>query len=139
MPGPANLSTPLQTRIFSDFNIDFIPNPITGDLLKVTGVNSVIQSIANLVQTNHYERPFHPPIGGNVRKLLFDLLSPLTAQLISEEIKDVLANYEPRAVVQDVIVATNAQLNGYNVTIVFTVSGGVSTPISISVFLQRLR
>jgi predicted component of type VI protein secretion system len=66
-------------------------------------------------------------------------MSPLTANLISEEIKDVLANYEPRATVLDVIVATNQQLNGYNVTVVFTVAGGISTPIEVSTFLQRLR
>jgi phage baseplate assembly protein W len=139
MAGPINLSTPLQTRIYSDFNVDFQAHPITGDLLKVTGVQSVIQSIVDLVQTNHYERPFHPEIGGNVRKLLFDLLDPITANLISEEIKDVLANYEPRAQVLDVIVATDSQLNGYNITVVFSVAGGISTPIEISVFLQRLR
>jgi phage baseplate assembly protein W len=139
MPGPLNLSTPLQTRIYSDFGIDFISHPVTGDLLKVTGVASVVQAIVNLVQTNHYERPFHPEIGGNVRKLLFDLLDPVTANLISEEIKDVLANYEPRATVLDVIVATDTTLEGYQVTVVFTVTGGISTPIEISVFLERLR
>jgi phage baseplate assembly protein W len=136
---PATLSTPLQTRTYSDFNIDFIPNPMTGDLTKVTGVNSVVQSIMNLVSTNHYERPFHPEIGGNVRKLLFELVDPVTANLLSKEIQDVIANFEPRATVLNVIVQTNNQQDGYNVTIVFTVAGGISTPISIQTFLQRLR
>jgi phage baseplate assembly protein W len=134
------LSTPLQTRIYSDFNINFLANPITGDLVKVTGVNSVVQSIVNLVSTNHYERPFHPEIGGNVRKLLFELADPVTANLIAEEIKDVLNNFEPRATILDVNVQEITQpLEGYNVSIVFQVSGGITTPISVSVFLERLR
>jgi phage baseplate assembly protein W len=133
------LSTPLQTRQYSDFNIDFIPNPMTGDLTKVTGINSVVQSIVNLVSTNHYERPFHPEIGGNVRKLLFELVDGVTANLLSSEIKDVLANFEPRAQVLDVIVQTNNTQDGYSVTIVFQVAGGISTPITINTFLQRLR
>lgn len=136
---PAVLSTPLQTRVYSDFNIDFLPNPMTGDLTKVTGVNSIVQSIMNLVSTNHYERPFHPEIGGNVRKLLFELIDPVTANLLSKEIQDVLANFEPRAQILNVIVQTNNAQDGYNVTIVFTVAGGISTPISIQTFLQRLR
>jgi phage baseplate assembly protein W len=134
-----NISTPLQTRIYSDFNIAFIPNPLTGDLTKVTGVNSVVQSIMNLVQTNHYERPFHPEIGGNVRRLLFELVDAVTANLLSQEIQNVLANFEPRAQILDVIVQTSNQLDGYQVTIVFQVAGGISSPISITTFLQRLR
>lgn len=136
---PANLSTPLQTRLYSDFDVDFLPHPVTGDLLKKTGVNAVVQSIVDLVLTNHYERPFHPEIGSNVRKLLFDLMDGVTANLISEEIKDTLANFEPRAQVLNVIVSTDDTMDGYNVTIVFQVAGGISTPIEISVFLQRLR
>lgn len=134
-----NLSTPLQTRVYTDFNIDFVPNPMTGDLTKVTGVNSVVQSIISLISTNHYERPFHPEIGGNVRKLLFELVDAVTANLLSKEIQDVIANFEPRAQVLNVIVQTNNAQDGYSVTIVFQVAGGISTPISIQTFLQRLR
>jgi len=137
--GSNNISTPLQTRIYSDFDVDFLPHPVTGDLLKKTGVNAVVQSITNLVLTNHYERPFHPEIGSNVRRLLFDLADSVTAQLISEEIKDTLANFEPRATVLDVIVSTDDTQDGYNVSILFQVSGGIATPIQISVFLERLR
>lgn len=112
---------------------------MTGDLTKVTGVNSIVQSIISLISTNHYERPFHPEIGGNVRKLLFELVDAVTANLLSKEIQDVLANFEPRAQVLNVIVQTNNAQDGYSVTIVFTVAGGISTPISIQTFLQRLR
>jgi len=133
------LSTPLQTRIYSDFNVDFIPNPMNGDLVKVTGINSVVQSIMSLVQTNHYERPFHPEIGGNVRKLLFEPCDAVTANLLSQEIHDVLANFEPRAQVLDVIVTSNNTQDGFAITIVFQVAGGISTPITINTFLQRLR
>jgi phage baseplate assembly protein W len=134
------LNTPLQTRTYSDIALLFAPNPITGDLTKVTGVNSVVQSIVSLVSTNHYERPFHPEIGGNIRKLLFELADGVTANLIAEEIKDVLNNFEPRATIQAVNVQTVTQpLEGFQVTIVFTVTGGIATPIEITVFLERLR
>jgi len=138
---PKLLQTPTQTRLYSDFNIDFLANPISGDLVKVTGINSVVQSIINLISTDHYERPFHPEIGGNVRKLLFELADGVTANLIAEEIKDIIGNFEPRAQLLNVIVqeATSDGLEGFNVTIVFQVAGGISTPIQIDTFLERLR
>jgi phage baseplate assembly protein W len=129
---------PLQTRTYSDFDISFSANPITGDLNSVLGFNSVVQSVMNLVQLNHYDKPFHPEIGGNVRKLLFELTDNITAGLIANEIKIVLANFEPRATVLGVYVETTNDGNGYNVTIEFSVLT-VSDPITISFFLERIR
>jgi len=134
-----NYSTGLQTRQYSDIAIDFMVNPLTGDLARVTGTNSIVQSIMNLVQTNHYERLFAPEIGGNVRKLLFELCDAVTANLLSQEIQDVLSNYEPRANILDVIVSADQNQDGFYVQIVFQIAGGIANPITISTFLQRLR
>lgn len=123
---------------YSDFNIAFIAHPQTGDLVMVTGVNSVVQSVMNLCQLNHFEVPFHPEIGGNIRRLLFELADPVTASLLSEEIKNTINNFEPRAKVLSVDVITDAEGNGYDVTITFTVLGN-SNPLTINFFLERLR
>ncbi|MGH7745446.1 MAG: GPW/gp25 family protein, partial [Candidatus Dormibacteria bacterium] len=56
--------------VYSDIADSMIPHPVTGDLLLVTGVQSIVQSILNLVSMNHWDIPFHGEIGGNVRKLL---------------------------------------------------------------------
>lgn len=128
----------LQTRTYSDFDISFTPNPITGDLNSVTGYNSVVQSVMNLVQLNHYEKPFHPEIGGNVLKLLFEPADNITAGLIANEIKITLANFEPRADVIGVYVETTNNGNGYNVTIEFAILN-LSDPITITFFLERVR
>ncbi len=125
------------TRQYSDFNISFIPHPVTGDIVKVTGANAVVQSILNLINTNHYERPFHPEVGGNIRRLLFELSDSVTANLLAEEIKDVIANFEPRATVIGVFVAADGN-NGYNVTVECSING-ITNPISITTFLERLR
>ena len=67
------------TRIYKDLDLDFGRNVVTNDVNKLTDVEAVKRSVRNLIQTNHFERPFHPEIGGNVRALLFELISPLTA------------------------------------------------------------
>jgi phage baseplate assembly protein W len=128
----------LNTRTYSDFDISFSVNPITGDINMVTGFNSVVQAVINLVQLNHYEIPFHPEIGGNVRKLLFEPADNITAGLLANEIKIVIGNFEPRAIVLGVYAETTADGNGYNVTVEFSVIT-VSDPIKITFFLERLR
>ena len=129
---------PLATVTYSDIDDSFEPNPITGDLLKVTGPNSVVQSIINLVQINHYEKPFHPEIGGNIRKLLFEPLDNITSNLLANEIKLVIGNFEPRATVLGVYVQSNEDEDGYNILIEFSMVT-VATPIQVSVFLGRTR
>lgn len=123
---------------YSDIADSFDPHPITGDVLMVTGVNSIVQSITNLAQLNHWDIPFHGEIGGNVRRLLFELADATTAGLLGEELTNVYANYEPRATNVQVYVSAEAGGNGWDVTVVFTPIG-MSNPVSVSFFLERLR
>ena len=37
---------------------------------------------------NTFEKPFHPEIGGNVRGLLFENMTPLTGAVISRKVED---------------------------------------------------
>ena len=126
-----------QLPVNSDFADSLSPHPVTGDLLMVTGVNAVVQSVMNLVQLNHYESPFHPEIGGNVRRLLFELADPTTANLLAQEITDVIENFEPRASQVNVNVQANGN-QGFDVTIIFTVINNPN-PVQIQFFLERLR
>ena len=64
------------TRIYKDLDLDFGRNVVTHDVNKLTDVESVKRSVRNLINTNHFERPFHPEIGGNVRALLFEPMTP---------------------------------------------------------------
>lgn len=129
---------PLNTRVYSDFNVAFNAHPITKDLVKVTGANAVVQAIMDLIQIGHYEKPFHPEVGGNVRKLLFEPVDNITANLLANELKAVIANFEPRATVLGIFVQSDTTGLGYNVTIEFSIVT-LANPITISVFLERLR
>lgn len=129
---------PLNTITYSDFNIEFIPSPVTGDLVKVTGQSSVVQSVMDLVQLNHYEKPFHFEIGGNVLKLLFEPNDNITAGLLAKEITDVITNFEPRATVLGVYVTSNVEDDGYNIDVLFSIQT-FTQAITLSTFLARLR
>lgn len=128
----------LNTRRYTDLDVAFTAHPVTGDLVKKNDYSAVSQSIRNLVFLNHYEKPFHPEIGCNIRKMLFELIDPSTAGSIKTEIINTIGNFEPRAKVDDVVVKPNYTEDGYEITIVYTTIN-LQNPIKINFFLERLR
>jgi phage baseplate assembly protein W len=123
---------------YSDLDLDFLPNPTTGDVLRKTGFDAIKRSVRNLILTNFYEKPFRPGIGSNAQKLLFDNMSPLTATFLRDAITEVIRNYEPRVEVLDVRVGVDFDNNGYEVAIDFVVINR-NAPVTISIFLERVR
>tara|TARA_B100000287_G_scaffold241052_1_gene226565 strand:+ start:217 stop:645 length:429 start_codon:yes stop_codon:yes gene_type:complete len=127
-----------STRLYKDLDLDFGRNIVTNDVNKLTDVEAVKRSVRNLIQTNHFERPFHPEIGGNVRALLFEPVAPLTALNLQRKIEEVLNNFEPRIKLVQIIARPDIDRNRYQVSISFYVIG-VSQPITVETFLERLR
>jgi phage baseplate assembly protein W len=126
------------TRIYKDLDLDFGRNIVTNDVNKLTDVESVKRSVRNLINTNHFERPFHPEIGGNVRALLFENMTPLTALNLQRKIEEVLNNFEPRAKITQILADPDIDRNGYRLEIKFYVIG-IQNPITVETFLERLR
>ena len=126
------------TRIYKDLDLDFGRNTVTNDVNKLTDVEAVKRSVRNLINTNHFERPFHPEIGGNVRALLFENMTQLTALNLQRKIEEVLSNFEPRAKITQIIADPDMDRNGYRLEIRFYVIG-IQNPITVETFLERLR
>ena len=126
------------TRIYKDLDLDFGRNTVTNDVNKLTDVEAVKRSVRNLINTNHFERPFHPEIGGNVRALLFENMTPLTALNLQRKIEEVLSNFEPRAKITQILADPDIDRNGYRLEIKFYVIG-IQNPITVQTFLERLR
>lgn len=125
-----------SNRVYSDLNLNFIPNPLTGDVSAITGTDAVINSVKNLVETNHYERPFHPEIGSGVENLLF--YNSLAASYIQKAISDTINNFEPRATLQSVVVNVTPDANSFIATITVLIKN-VSDPVIIKSYLKLLR
>jgi hypothetical protein len=49
-----------SSKLFKDLNLDFQENAATKDIQKMLDVDSVKRSVRNLINLNHYEKPFHP-------------------------------------------------------------------------------
>ena len=127
-----------SVKTYSDLNLNFTRNPATGDVARLTDIEAVKRSVRNLILTNKFERPFHPEIGSSVRALLFENVTPLNAILLEDRIREVIINFEERALITSVRVIDDADRNGYRVIINFQVLNSVEN-VSITEFLQRLR
>lgn len=125
-------------REYKDFDLNFGIHPITKDIAKKTGANAVVQALRSIILMNHYEKPFHPEIGSNVRKLLFEPVDPVTANILAAEIKIAITNFEPRATVENVFVVENLNRDGFDVTVEFFINN-TARPLVVSFFLERLR
>ena len=127
-----------SSRIYKDLNLDFQQNSATKDIIKITDVESVKRSVRNLMQTNHYEKPFHPEIGSNLRAMLFENITPQITHVISKQIELLLKNYEPRCRLVQVNTQPMLDRNGYATQISFYVVN-YPEPVTVETFLERLR
>ena len=133
-----NKSKKSVRTFYKDLDLDFTRNVVTNDVVKIEDVNAVKRSVKNLIQTNHYERPFHPEIGCGIRELLFENFTPLTGIFIKRKVEEVITNYEPRARLSQVAVNEQPDRNGIQVTVYFYVMN-IPEPVSVTTLLQRIR
>ena len=133
-----NKSKKSVRSFYKDLDLDFTRNVVTNDVVKIEDVNAVKRSVRNLIQTNHYERPFHPELGCGIRELLFENFTPLTGIFIRRKVEEVITNYEPRARLSQVTVNEQPDRNGIEVTVYFYVMN-IPEPVSVSTLLQRIR
>jgi len=134
----ANNNSKRNSRRYRDIDLNFGRNPVTNDISKVEDVNAVKRSVRNLIQTNFYERPFHPELGSGVRDLLFENFTPLTRVFLQRKIEEVIANYEPRASLESIRIDEDQDGNRLVCDIYFYIQG-VMDPVTVTAFLQRLR
>ena len=127
-----------NSRRFRDLDLDFNRNAVTNDVNVVEDIIAIKRSVRNLVQTNFYERPFHPELGCGVRGLLFENFTPLTMIYMKRKIEETLINYEPRISLTSVSVDDDQDKNRLVVDIHFRIIG-VEGPQVVSTFLQRIR
>jgi len=128
-----------RTRIYSDLDLTFTAKP-NGEIYKKVDAAAVKQAIKNLILTNYYEKPFEPYFGTNIREMLFELADDLTSLDIKRSIKSAIETYEPRAIVQDVIVDFKDvdSTNAIGVSIIFQVINS-NQIVQFNTTLVRLR
>ena len=125
-------------RSFRDLDLNFTNHPIRKDVNSFSNEYAIINSIKNLIFTQHYERPFQPELGSNLRRMLFEPIDAITAAQIEREIAEVVRNFEPRADISKVIAKPSPDENKYSVQVEFFLINNPN-PVTINFFLERIR
>jgi len=108
---------------YSDFLSDLTPHPNTKDLVKNTNVDAVLM---------------RPNLGSSVRKILFEPITPASADMLKQYVTETIGNFEPRAKVLNVDVFTDTNNLAYTINIYFYVIN-IADPVSMTVTLYRVR
>ncbi len=127
-----------EKREFSDISLSFEANPVTGDIIKVKDDISVKQSIKTLVLTEFFEVPFQKNKGTKVRKILFELITDDGAEMLRNEIVNVIKENEPRANLIDVLVQPIPDENRYIIKIIFSMINTLE-PLTTEIVISRVR
>ena len=128
-----------SVRTYSDLDLFFGKKTSNSDVAQVVDVKAVKRSVRNLVLMNTYEKPFHPEIASGVRGMLFELMTPLTAVILSKQVEDVITNFEPRVRLISVTSLPDLDRNMYEVSIEFYVVNAPTELVDLTLFLERLR
>jgi hypothetical protein len=132
------MATIARQETYKDVDFTFKQNPNTNDIGIKKDNASISQSVLNILQTNHGERPFNYYFGANLRAYLFENMSNITAANMATSINTALKNYEPRIQVLN----TNIQANADDNEVFITVTGKVKSSnevVDIATTIERLR
>jgi phage baseplate assembly protein W len=125
-------------KLYSDIDFTFTRKPGTNDVAISYDEMAVIRSVRNLLLTNNYERPFNPELGSNINTILFEPMSPITAEALRLEIENTVKNYEPRASLKNVEVSVTPDQNAYTASLEFYIENA-TLPTTVTLLLERNR
>ena len=129
---------PTYKKSYKDLSFDFTANPQTGDVATVKDAVSVKRGIRNILLTQGFERLFQPEIGSGIKNILFEPMTPLTEQRLSDACRDAIDAWEKRASVINITVISEEEYNRYRVAIKFSINNSLETE-QVDVFLNRER
>jgi len=127
-----------KTNRFSDIDLDFTRNPISGDVNILTDDVAVKRSVRNLVLTGRFERLMQPDVECRVSDQLFENPSPLTEVRVEQAIRHTLGTYENRIEVIDILINSDNDNNRLDVTVAFRIRN-TEQIIEVPVRLERIR
>tara|TARA_B100001989_G_scaffold103538_1_gene72434 strand:- start:2155 stop:2556 length:402 start_codon:yes stop_codon:yes gene_type:complete len=117
------MAIPRKSRAFKDISLSFRPHPVTNDLPVLINERAIVRSVRNLVETMPFERFFNSLIGTEIRDSLFGNFSRTTVYVIEDQIRETIANFEPRVTNVGVEVIGRPDLNEMEVKVLFDIVG----------------
>jgi phage baseplate assembly protein W len=126
------------SKSFKDISMSFQINHLNNDLIVLKNETAIARSIRNLVSTIIGESPYSDK-GSGVSNLLFENMTPITSEILKNEIESVIGRYEPRVSLIEVVVEPDYDNNNYNITVSYNIIGIDVLPQQLKVVLETVR
>ena len=127
------------SKAFKDISLSFSPHPVTKDLPILKNESAIRRSVRNIVETIPTEKFFNPDFGSDVYKSLFDFVDFGTANIIQDQIKTAINNFEPRVENVRVEVDPSEDENEFQILIVYDIVGQELPTQEYSFILEATR
>ena len=125
-------------KIYSDIDMSFAKNFISGDINKKYDVAAVKQAMSNIINFNVGERLFQPRFGSQLRRMLFEPVDEIAASTIKSLIGECITNQERRVNLELVTVTPTESQDGYRIQVNYSILGIPDRQVFVT-FLERLR
>lgn len=109
--------TILNDRKLSDVNLSFIPDPNTGDILKLNRFAVIRRSLKNIFLTRVLEKPFREDLGSPLGDFLFQISGPADIPVLETLIANTIERYEPRVGIRQLLIQPDFNSNRIEVTL----------------------
>lgn len=125
-----------QKNIFFDLHLDIEENRNlpTGkrDIVVDKDINAIKNSLYNIFTTNLGENLLNPEFGCNLKRTLFEAITPLNASMLGTVIKTAINKWENRVSLTRVDIFPDIDNNEYLINIIFTIPSINQNEISFS-------
>jgi phage baseplate assembly protein W len=125
----------IRTDIYSDIDMS-MGLTIRSDIAKKYDVNSIKQSVKNIVMTRN--KLFRPDFGPRISQALFDVDNPFNRALLKDEIVVALKKWEKRVNQIDVQIGGSVDANEMIVNISFQIVNTIGR-YEVQVLLEKIR
>jgi phage baseplate assembly protein W len=122
--------------IRKDLDLNFIKNPITGDINVKKNDDAIKQSLKTLLLLGSYEKPFNNNLGPDLNGFIFQNYIIGTEKKIEERIRTTLKQYEPGLNIKNLSVYPNDK-NQIMIDLEYYFTGNI--PKNISLTMERTR
>ena len=129
----------LQSTPFKDISLTFTRHPVTDDIGVFENEDAIKRAVTNLVRTRVGERFYNNLLGSAVEDSLFEQADPDNAQVLEDDIRLLLENFEPRIRRVYVRVIYPLDTNELTVTINYDIVGLAIPRQNIEFILQSTR
>lgn len=129
--------TAFQTD-YQDLDLRMKLHPVYGDVRPIKDVEAIKGAIKNVLLTKRGERPFDPLFGCSLTDFLFEPVDAITTNLMEEEIRFALQQYEPRIQITDLDIQDDPDRNAYNITLSVVIINS-QQEADLTLILERLR